>query len=294
MKRYHKYIPAVACAVLLTFAQWESVVRADDAHPVRVTGSQYMFFTVTDLARWYMQDQPDSKVAVTSADQYAYLQSILDKTSDVVMSLGKLEEDVRTEATENGVELAERVIGWGAVAVVTHPDNPVNELSQDQVRKIFLGEYRNWNEVGGLDEPIIVMSRDEAVSGTAKIFLDVVLQGFPTTQDTVRLFDPDIAGAIRRRRGSIADARYTEAVRGKLKGKLKIIAIKEHEESVAVMPSVDTIRDQTYPISVPLVLYYDAGSCTPELSAFVEFCARRGLGPHYANLRAATTDPGTH
>jgi hypothetical protein len=91
-------------------------------------------------------------------------------------------------------------------------------------------------------------------------------------------------------KGSIADARYMEAVRGKL----KIIAIKETQDSTVITPSVDTIRDQTFPISVPLVLNDNAVSCTSELRVFVNFCVRRGLGPQYARLGGATTVSGAH
>ena len=44
------------------------------------------------------------------------------------------------------------------------------ELTLDQGRKIFLGELTNWKEVGGLNEPIVPMTRDESISGTAQIF----------------------------------------------------------------------------------------------------------------------------
>ena len=50
--------------------------------------------------------------------------------------------------------------GYGAVAIITQPDNPVGEVTLDQVRKIFLGEVTNWNQVGGLNEPIVPMTRD--------------------------------------------------------------------------------------------------------------------------------------
>jgi phosphate transport system substrate-binding protein len=286
MKNCTKIIAALTSAVVFTLCVSVALSQADDTHAMRLKGSKYLFFSVTDLARWYSQDQPDSKISVTDADYYSYVQLLEDRTADAVMSLGKLDDDAKREAVENGVDLVERVIGWGAVALVTYPANPINELTLEQVRRIFIGEIRNWKDVGGLDEPIITMTRDEAVSGTERVFRDVVLQGFPQMQEIVRLFDHDIVRAVWKTKGSIADARYTEAVRGRIKGMAKIIAIKEDVDAPAIEPTVGTIQNQSYPISVPLVLYYDKRFSTPELVGFVNFCARRGLGQHYAGLGA--------
>jgi hypothetical protein len=66
---------------------------------------------------------------------------------------------------------------------------------------------------------------------------------------------------------------------------VKIIAIKENDWSPAVMPSVDSIGDRSYPLSAPQVLYFDTKSSTRGLREFVDFCADRGLGTHHAWLK---------
>ena len=60
------------------------------------------------------------------------------------------------------------------VAVVVHPSNPVAELTADQVKEIFLGKIQNWSEVGGNDEMITVISREEG-SGTRATFDELAL-----------------------------------------------------------------------------------------------------------------------
>jgi phosphate transport system substrate-binding protein len=279
-----KTITRVAWGVLLAVTLGISVLQAEDQKVVQLTGSKYMSYTMTDMATRFMQEQPNFKIVVTHAEEYACLNSLLEKKTDAIMVLRKLDDDVKAEAEEQGVQLFEQVVGWGAVAMVTDPKNPVNELTVEQVRQIFLGKIRNWSEVGGMDGPIVTMSRDEGVSGTELVFRDSVLQGLPATPETVRLFDPDIVRAVWRRKGSIADARYTEAVRGKLKGMVKILAIKEQENSDGVLPSTETIRNRSYPMSFPLVVYFDSKLGTQNVRGFVDFCAHRGLGPYYAEF----------
>ena len=60
------------------------------------------------------------------------------------------------------------------IAIIVHPNNPVNNLTKDQASKIFLGEIKNWKEVGGNDAPIIVMTR-ETGSGTRATLEEMIL-----------------------------------------------------------------------------------------------------------------------
>ena len=163
--------------------------------------------------------------------------------------------------------------------MVTHPQNPVDSLTIEQLRKIFLGEITNWKEVGGLDEPIVPITRDEAISGTERLFRQFVLKGFPVAQNTVRLFDYDVVSAISKQRGSIADARLREGIRGRIKGLVKVIAIRNDEASPPVLPSSDTIQNQSYPMAAPVLIYYDALSVKPAFREFANFCSHRGLIP---------------
>ncbi|MBI5250912.1 MAG: substrate-binding domain-containing protein [Desulfomonile tiedjei] len=258
---------------------------AQENTPLRFSCTKYLYYHITDLARNYMGTHSDANVAVAYMDDYSLVPALTKKTVEGIVVLGKLDDDLKKEALDQRIRLKEHLVGWGGVVIVTDTQNPINELTVEQIRKIFLGQYKNWKEVGGLDEPIVTMSRDESVSGTERFFRESVLQGEPTGQQTVRLFDPDIARAVFKRKGSIADARYSEASRGRIRGLLKMIAIKQDEESHAVMPSVDSLRNQTYPMSAPMYLYYDGKSTASGLNEFIQFCAKRGLGEQFAEAK---------
>ena len=275
---------ALAAAVILTTA-WIPAAPAGDNHTLRFSGSKYLSIHVTDMAKYYVDNHPDSDVKISCDDHHSLVSALAQKTTDAIMVLGKLEDDMKQEAADEGIQLRERLIGWGGVVIVTHPENPVSELSLSQVRRIFLGQIVNWKEVGGPEQPIVTITRDEAVSGTETFFKDVALNGEPTGQNTIRLFDYDIASAIRKRKGAIGDARYPEAMRAKIRGYVKVIAVKQDEHSPAIMPSVESLRSQLYPISAPMFLYYDANSKLSGLNDFIRFCASRGLGAHYADAK---------
>jgi phosphate transport system substrate-binding protein len=68
---------------------------------------------------------------------------------------------------------------------------------------------------------------------------------------------------------------------------VNIIAIRENEDSPASVPSIETIRNRSYPLSAPLVMYYDIRSGSLALRDFVAFCSRRGLGELYAGSKSS-------
>jgi len=288
MKPNRKVACAAVAAIIFLLLGAVAPVRAQDSAPVQVSGSKYMFFTLTELASYYAEHYPDRKVAVMATDADEGLQAVLSKTADAVMVLGELEADAKEEAADRGVKLSEQVVGWGAVAIVTHPNNPISELTIEQIRKIFSGEYDNWRQVGGPDLAIVTLTRDETVSGTEKFFKQFVLKGFPMAQGTIKVFDYNIVRAIWKQPAGVADARFTEAVRGRTKGMVKIIAVKQDETTPGIMPSAETVQGQVYPISAPMMMYYNRAAYRTALKEFADFCSNRGvmdLYRRYSQLR---------
>ena len=66
-------------------------------------------------------------------------------------------------------------VAWDALAFIVHPDNPVDNLSLEQVKKIFTGQIKNWSEVGGYNEPINLLTRRSKVSGVGYLFRLLVM-----------------------------------------------------------------------------------------------------------------------
>ena len=90
-------------------------------------------------------------------------------------------------ARKNGVDPVEHTVARDAIAVVVHPDNPVEGLTIPQIADIYTGKITNWQEVGGNDLPIVLLSR-ESNSGTYVYFLEnVIRQG----KKSDLMFSPD-------------------------------------------------------------------------------------------------------
>ncbi|MCL1872987.1 MAG: phosphate ABC transporter substrate-binding protein PstS family protein [Clostridiales bacterium] len=88
-------------------------------------------------------------------------------TVNIGMSSRELTDDEAKTLTANGV-------ANDGIAIIVHPSNKVNNLTKDQAAKIFLGEIKNWKDVGGNDAPIIVTTR-ESGSGTRSTLEEMIM-----------------------------------------------------------------------------------------------------------------------
>ena len=66
-------------------------------------------------------------------------------------------------------------IAKDAIAIIVHPENPITDLSLPQIRQVFAGKIRNWNEIGGHLRPIVLVTREEG-SGTREAFQKMVME----------------------------------------------------------------------------------------------------------------------
>ncbi|HHY46840.1 MAG TPA: phosphate ABC transporter substrate-binding protein [Firmicutes bacterium] len=138
--------------------------------------------------------------------------------------------------------LHEIMIARDGIAIIVHPDNPVDDLTLDQVRRIFSGEIKRWSEVGGPDKPIHVVSREEG-SGTRGSFDEMVMHGREVTPAAVV---QDSNGAVRETvAGDKSAIGYISLglVDKRVKG-LKIDGVE---------PSVENVRLGRYSIARPFL-----------------------------------------
>ena len=121
------------------------------------------------LGEEFSQRQPDIAVDVQGGGSTAGIQALANGITDIGTCSRSLNAD-----EERGFNAI--VIARDGLAVVVHPGNPVSDLKREQIRDLFSGRIRNWNEVGGRDGPIWLITREEG-SGTREAFMKLVMGG---------------------------------------------------------------------------------------------------------------------
>jgi len=133
-----------------------------------VTGSTTLLPIAEEAAQGFQEQNEGTSVLVSGLGSSAGIEAVSAGTSDIGTSSRDLKEE------EEGLGLVDTPVAFDGIAVIINPDNPVDELSTDQLRDIFSGKLRNWKDVGGEDRRIDLVNRDEA-SGTREAFKKIVM-----------------------------------------------------------------------------------------------------------------------
>jgi phosphate transport system substrate-binding protein len=133
---------------------------------VSVVGSTSVQPFAEALAEEFMAGHPAEKIFIQGGGSTAGIQAVLTGAAQVGMSSRKLDESEKA--------LIAVPIIYDAIAVIVHRTNPLDNLSMDQIRKIYAGRITRWKEVGGMDRAITVVTREEG-SGTRETFQNLVM-----------------------------------------------------------------------------------------------------------------------
>lgn len=140
---------------------------ADLSGSVSMSGSTSMEKLANAVAESFMEKYPNVTVTAEFTGSSAGIESVLAGSVDIGNSSRNLKED------EKSAGAVENIVAIDGIAVVADPANKVEDLTKDQLVSIYTGETKNWSEVGGDDQAIVVVGR-EAGSGTRGAFEELL------------------------------------------------------------------------------------------------------------------------
>ncbi len=220
---------------------------------ITIKGSDTMVHLMSSLAEAYMKKMQGEQISVTGGGSGTGIAAIINGTTDICASSRDMQQKEKDEAKGKGVNIVEKIIAYDGLAVIVNPENPIKELTMDQIKKVFTGAYKNWKELGGPDQPITALSR-ESNSGTYVFFQEHVLNK-ENFAPSVKLMpaSSSIAQSIGQDKWSIGylGLGYTK------EGNVKVLNVKKDENSPAVTPNHNTVLDKTYSIARPLFLIFN-------------------------------------
>ena len=222
-------------------------------------------------AEFYQGEHEDVRISVTGGGSGTGIAALMNGTVDIANASRQIKPEEIETAKSNGVDPIEFVIARDAIAVIVNPENPVNELTLQQISDIYSGKISNWKEVGGDDRPIVRLSR-ETNSGTHVYFLETVLR--LSDKENKTLFSRDTL-LLPSSEGIIAEVRQNPNALGYdglgyVPHDLKMIAIAEEPGGKYVLPSVETVNNATYPIARDLYMY-TAGEPTGTVKIYLDW-----------------------
>jgi phosphate transport system substrate-binding protein len=238
---------------------------------IQIKGSDTMVNLGQAWAEEFMNEHPDASIAVTGGGSGTGIAALINGTCDIAEASRDMKPQEWEQAKKAGHDVHEFKVAVDALAVVVNPSNPVKELTFDQLSGIFTGKITNWNEVGGKDQKILVLSRDRN-SGTHVYFLEHVLrkgnEKGPEQYAPSTLMLPSTQAIIDEVAQSDSTIGYVGL--GYVSPKVKTVAVAKKSGEPFVQPSKADAMNKTYPIARPL-LFYTATDPQGAEKTFVDF-----------------------
>ena len=262
-----KIIALVLTALLaLSLVACGSETKTDDADKtedktsteltgtVSTDGSTSMEKVIGALSESFMATNEGVTVNYNPTGSGSGITAVLEGTCDIGLSSRALKDE------EKSAGLKETVLAYDGIAIIVHPDNPVSDLSVEQIAKLYTGEITNWKDVGGNDAEVVLIGR-EAASGTRDGF-----ESITGTKDKCQ---------YRQELTSTGDVITAVSQNPDAIGYASLASVKDSVKALnvdGVTPSEATVKDGSYKVQRPFVLVTMEGKeLSPAAQAFFDY-----------------------
>lgn len=221
---------------------------------VSISGSTSVGPLAEKLAAKYTEED-NTNIEINQIGSSAGITNAISGVSEIGMSSRDLKEE------EKASGLNEVVIAYDGIVVVTHPSNKVKDLTMEQIKQIFTGEVTNWNELGGNDMEIVVVSREDG-SGSRDAFQEIVDY---SSGELVR--SAIIASGNGNIKTTVANNKHA----------VGFISFEYIDESIStidvngVEANAENVLQGKYSLSRPFLFVYKEGQLTDAGQRFIDF-----------------------
>ena len=214
---------------------------------------------VTDLAKAF-EKKTDIRINIQGGGATKGIREVVTGTADLGGSCRyQLPEDPR----EAGAGL--EPVAWDALVVITNKDNPVDNLSMEQVKEIYTGKIRNWQVLGGPNAPVEVYTRKGKHSGVGRTLRKLIFADFDQKIVSTKSFPS--SGPLEK---AIMDNPHAIGITGISSARLRDVKILKLEN---IYPTYDAVKGGEYQLYRPLYLTYNPKSeKLAEVKQFISFC----------------------
>ena len=242
----------------LQLGQTQKINTSTNSIYIENKGSDTMVNLALAWAEEYQSTNPKVSISLTGGGTGTGIAALIDRNVDIANASREIKAEEREAANQNNVHPLEHIVARDAIAIIVNPSNPINYLTLQQLSNIYSGRINNWSEVGGTNLPIVRLSR-ETNSGTHQYFLERVLRlgekGNSTLFSKDTLLIPSSQGITAEVSENPNAIGYDGL--GYITPEVKMIAVSVNAETPYVLPSVESVDNNSYPIARNLFMYTD-------------------------------------
>ncbi|MEK7674419.1 MAG: phosphate ABC transporter substrate-binding protein [Verrucomicrobiota bacterium] len=241
---------------------------------IQVKGSDTMVNVAQAWAEAYKKTAPNVDVEVSGGGSGVGIAALVKGTIDIANASRNMKaEEIAQAKKSTGQEPKEFIVGYDALAIYVHKDNPINEISAEQLAQIYVegGKVTKWSDIGvtipGTTSDEIVRVSRQSSSGTYEFFREHILN-----KKDFKLGSRDMNGSkeVVDLVASTPTAIGYSGMGYNEPGKVKMLKVASKPGQPAVEPSVANTLDKTYPIARSLQVY-TLGEPTGELKKYIDW-----------------------
>jgi phosphate transport system substrate-binding protein len=232
----------IGCGLLMLAMVFSPRAMAEEK--LHIEGSTTVGPIADGFAEVFKDMYPDIVITVNKSGSGTGAAALIDGRCDIATMSRLMKPQEFKNAVDGDVFPVANVVAMDGVCVVVHPSNPVSALSTEQVRDIYLGKIKNWNQLGGPSAPIVAISRDTA-SGTYDTFESFLMEGQKMDSGVEYVStNPQAFARVKNTAGAIGYVGF-----GFVQTGVKALVLD------GVKPSRQTILSGKYPVSRPLFMF---------------------------------------
>jgi len=235
-------------------------------------GSDSMAIAVVGWSERYRGKNTATGVAVSGGGTGTGIAALLNGTVDIANASRAMNSREINLAKERGIAPVQHIIGYDAVAVYVHKDNPVKSLSFSQLADIYGdgGKTELWTDLGievpGCGDQKIVRVGRQNSSGTYAYLRKNVLGGKRFKQGMLEAqASKDLVGLVVKTPCAIGYSSFAYATPD-----VKVACITENSDAPCLIPSIRGVTERTYPVSRPLYMYTN-GPATGDVKSYLDW-----------------------
>ena len=204
--------------------------------------------------------KPNISISVEGSGSGNGIKAILDGTTDICNSSREMKKEELEKGKVANKKIKEIAVGIDMIVPIVHPSNKVKDLTTDQLKGIYDGTITNWNQVGGVDMNIVVVSRDSS-SGTYEYWHESILKKTDTTKNSLmQASNGAVVNTVANNKKAIGYIGF-----GYIDNSVKVTDVN------SVKATLKNGKTGKYPVSRKLFMYVDQNNYSADAKAFVEF-----------------------
>ena len=222
---------------------------------ISVSGSTSIGPLMEKLAEKFETDNSNVSIEINQVGSSAGIKDAINGVSEIGMSSRALKDEEASEVNAT-------TIAYDGIAIITNNNNPIRNITIDQIKGIYTGEITNWSEIeGGKDWPIVVISREDG-SGTRDTFQEMI--GFKSEELVANAMITNGTGAIK------------EMVAGN-KNAIGFVSFEYLDDKVNIVnvenaePTAEFVQSGEYSLSRPFIIVNKADGLSEEGQRFIDF-----------------------